>query len=63
MQDEGAADAALIAAVIEGDLGSFEILYRRYSARVYGLCIRLARNAAEAQDCTQETFIRAWRHL
>jgi RNA polymerase sigma-70 factor (ECF subfamily) len=63
MQDEEPADSALIAAVIEGDLTSFETLYRRYSARVYGLCIRLARNAAEAQDCTQETFIRAWRHL
>ena len=63
MQDEGAADSALIAAAIEGDLESFETLYRRHSARVYGLCIRLARNAADAQDCTQETFIRAWRNL
>jgi RNA polymerase sigma-70 factor (ECF subfamily) len=63
MEDDGSQDSVLIAAAIEGDLGSFEVLYRRHSARVYGLCIRLARNAADAQDCTQETFISAWRHL
>jgi RNA polymerase sigma-70 factor (ECF subfamily) len=63
MEDEGSQDSVLIAAAIEGDLESFEVLYRRHSSRVYGLCVRLARNAADAQDCTQETFISAWRHL
>jgi RNA polymerase sigma-70 factor (ECF subfamily) len=56
-------DALLIAEAIAGDLESFETLYRRYSARVYGLCLRLTRHEADAQDCTQETFIRAWRQL
>jgi len=56
-------DSDLVAAAIGGDVPSFEIIYRRYAARVYGLCIRLARNAADAQDCTQETFIKAWRQL
>ena len=63
MADDDPKDSVLIAAAIEGDIESFEILYRRYSARVYGVCLRLARNAADAQDCTQETFIRAWQHL
>ncbi len=46
-----------------GDVRAFERLYRALAPRVYGLCLRLARNSAEAQDCTQETFIIAWQRL
>jgi RNA polymerase sigma-70 factor (ECF subfamily) len=63
MGTEETDDSALVAATIDGDVDSFEALYRRHSGRVYGLCIRLARNSADAQDCTQETFIKAWRQL
>lgn len=47
----------------QGDRTAFEHLYRTYSGRVYGLCLRLTREAATAEDCTQETFISAWRNL
>ena len=56
-------DAALIAAAVAGDTAAFEVLYRRHTGRVHGLCLRLTQSRAEAQDCTQETFIRAWRQL
>ena len=56
-------DSALIAASIAGDLQAFERLYRRHSARVYGLCVRLTRNQTDAEDCTQDTFIKAWHEL
>jgi RNA polymerase sigma-70 factor (ECF subfamily) len=56
-------DAQLIEAAVQGDSGAFEKLYRRHTGRVHGLCVRLTQNRAEAQDCTQETFIRAWRRL
>jgi RNA polymerase sigma-70 factor (ECF subfamily) len=56
-------DAALIAAAVGGDKVAFEALYRRHAGRVYGLCLRLTQSRAEAEDCTQETFIRAWRQL
>jgi RNA polymerase sigma-70 factor (ECF subfamily) len=46
-----------------GDVAAFEALYRRYAGRVYGLCIRLTSERAEAEDCTQETFIAAWQKL
>jgi RNA polymerase sigma-70 factor (ECF subfamily) len=46
-----------------GDRSAFEHLYRAYSGRVYGLCLRLTREASTAEDCTQETFISAWRNL
>jgi RNA polymerase sigma-70 factor (ECF subfamily) len=57
------ADGALIAAAVAGDTAAFESLYRRHAGRVYGLCLRLTQNRADAQDATQETFVSAWRQL
>jgi RNA polymerase sigma-70 factor (ECF subfamily) len=53
----------LIAEARRGSVGAFERLYRIHSARIYGLCMRLAHNQADAQDATQETFVKAWRAL
>jgi RNA polymerase sigma-70 factor, ECF subfamily len=68
LQVAGAMDAAaepveLIAAAAGGDLRAFERLYRQYSPRVYGLCLRLTGQREAAEDCTQESFIAAWRAL
>ncbi|NJO13258.1 MAG: sigma-70 family RNA polymerase sigma factor [Gammaproteobacteria bacterium] len=46
-----------------GDTRAFERIYREHSSRVYGLCLRLTRDPSVAEDCTQETFINAWRNL
>jgi RNA polymerase sigma-70 factor, ECF subfamily len=56
-------EAKLIAAARSGSTAAFEQLYRAHSARVYGLCLRLSDSQADAQDATQETFIKAWRAL
>ncbi len=53
----------LIAAAAAGDLNAFEQLYHRFSPRVYGLCLRLTGQREAAEDCTQESFIAAWRAL
>lgn len=53
----------LIADARHGSTRAFEALYRMHSGRVYGLCVRLAGNPADAQDATQETFIKAWSAL
>jgi RNA polymerase sigma-70 factor (ECF subfamily) len=42
---------------------AFERLYRENVGTVYGLCLRLTRHRANAEDCTQEAFINAWRSL
>lgn len=56
-------EQALVRRAQGGDQRAFEQLYRRHVARVHGLCLRLLQDAALAEDCTQETFINAWRHL
>jgi RNA polymerase sigma-70 factor (ECF subfamily) len=45
------------------DVRAFESLYRMHVDRVYGLCLRMTGNVAEAEDCTQDAFIRAWKQL
>jgi RNA polymerase sigma-70 factor (ECF subfamily) len=56
-------EAALIQRARKGDTHAFERLYREYSGRVYGLCLRMTRDPSAAEDCTQEAFINAWRAL
>ncbi|HVC29874.1 MAG TPA: RNA polymerase sigma factor [Steroidobacteraceae bacterium] len=46
-----------------GDVRAFERLYRAHIGRVYGLCLRLMRDRAHAEDCAQEAFVNAWRAL
>lgn len=53
----------LVAAAVGGDMVAFERLYRRYSPRVYGLCLRMIGQREAAEDCTQECFVEAWRSL
>ena len=47
----------------QADTSAFEKLYRLHVDKVYGLCLRMTGNAAEAEDCTQEAFIQAWNKL
>ena len=47
----------------KGDVGAFEALYRANSGRVYGLCLRMTGNVAEAEDLVQEACVRAWQKL
>ncbi len=56
-------ESALVQRARAGDLRAFERLYRQYVATVYGLCLRLTRHPASAEDCAQEAFINAWRAL
>jgi RNA polymerase sigma-70 factor, ECF subfamily len=46
-----------------GDARAFESLYREHSAAVYGLCLRMTASRNQAEELTQETFVRAWRAL
>jgi RNA polymerase sigma-70 factor, ECF subfamily len=56
-------DRDLVAAARGGDMRAFERLYRLHSGKVMGLCLRMTRQHDVAEDCVQQTFIRAWRNL
>ncbi len=40
---------------------AFEQLYRRTSARLFGLCVRMMRERGEAEEVLQEAYIAVWR--
>lgn len=56
-------DQELIVQVLAADPRAERAFYDRFVDRVYRLAHRLAGDAALAQDCTQETFVRAFSRL
>jgi len=56
-------EADWIARAQRSDARAFESLYRMHIDKVYGLCLRMTGNVAEAEDCAQEAFIQAWNKL
>ena len=56
-------DRQLIAAIVDGDASSFEVLVRRKTGKVYGLCYRLLNNAEDAKDVSQLAFLKVWENL
>lgn len=57
------ADRALVAAAAAGDREAFDELVRRHQASIVGLIRSLTAGSADAEDITQEVFVRAWRSL
>lgn len=47
----------------EGDATAFEYLYEAHSHRVYGICLRMLRNPLDAEDVTQQVFLRVFRKI
>jgi RNA polymerase sigma-70 factor (ECF subfamily) len=56
-------DAALVAQARKGDQAAFEQLVRRHQRYVFNVAYRVLDDAFEAEDVTQEAFVRAWRGL
>jgi RNA polymerase sigma-70 factor, ECF subfamily len=59
---EGATDAADAAAAGRGDVRAFERLYHRHIARIHTLTRRML-GPGEADDATQDIFVRAWTKI
>jgi RNA polymerase sigma-70 factor (ECF subfamily) len=55
-----AEDRAAMARVAARDPRGLEALYDRYATPVHSLALRILRDAAEAEDVTQEVFAQAW---
>ena len=56
-------DISLVERCLSGDAGGWEELVRIHSRRVYGICYRFTNREGEAQDLTQEVFLRVFRTL
>jgi RNA polymerase sigma-70 factor, ECF subfamily len=55
-------DAEIVALLLRGDKTAFVRLYDEYSGLIYGVALRVLRNAASAQDLVQDVFLQLWKN-
>lgn len=56
-------DSKLIQQYLEGDSKSLDILIAKYLKLIYGFVYKNVGNEAEAEDITQEVFIKIWKNI
>jgi RNA polymerase sigma-70 factor (ECF subfamily) len=56
-------DAGLVARIRSGDLGAFELLYRKYKSRLYGTALAITGDRGAAEEILQDAFVRAYRAM
>ena len=56
-------DQSIVARCLSGDESAWEELVRTHTRQVYGLCFRFTNSSNEAQDLTQEVFLRVFRTI
>jgi RNA polymerase sigma-70 factor, ECF subfamily len=54
-------DSSLVSRCLRGDETAWEELVRLHTRKVYGLCYRFTGSASEAQDLTQDVFLRVFK--
>ncbi len=57
--DESGTD--LLARIVAGDREAFGAFYDEHAAVLFGFCVRILKDARDAEDVLQETFVQAWR--
>lgn len=55
--------SALVEAAKSGDQKAFTALVKRYRPRIYALALHLTGSRSEADDITQDAFLRAYRNI
>lgn len=61
--EENALTAALVRRCIAGDAVAWEELVRQQNRRIYNICYRFTGSGNDAEDLTQEVFIRLYRTM
>ncbi len=61
--EDAQAVASLVRRCVAGDAEAWETFVRQYQRRVYNLCYRFCGSASDAEDLTQDVFIKMYRSL
>lgn len=58
---EQSTDAEVFLSIQAQQVSALDLLYERYGRLVYSTAIRMLKNVEEAEEVTQETFLRLWQ--
>lgn len=47
----------------KGDRAAFEEIYRQNAGRVYAVCLRITAHSGQAEELTQDVFVKCWEKL
>lgn len=56
-------DAELVQAAVKGDKNAYGLRYDRYVPLIRAICYDHTKHPADAQDLTQDVFLRAYERL
>jgi RNA polymerase sigma-70 factor (ECF subfamily) len=56
-------DAGLVRQAQQGDRAAFQLLVEKYQKRVFSVALGMVKNREDALDISQESFLKAFRHL
>jgi RNA polymerase sigma-70 factor (ECF subfamily) len=59
----GSDESQIVRRCINGDSGAWAEMVRTHHKRVYGLCYRFTGNSADAEDLTQDVFLKIYSNL
>ncbi|VGO17373.1 ECF RNA polymerase sigma-E factor [Pontiella desulfatans] len=63
LEDAGPPDDELVLKAQQGDVHAFDQLVERYHSKIYGLTYNMCSNREDAEDLTQEVFVKAFEAL
>ena len=63
MSKKNISDSELVEGCIRAERTYQELLYRRYSSKMYGVCIGYAKDRADAKDILQDGFVKVFTNI
>ncbi len=63
MPDAHALDPVLVSRCLQGDSAAWEVIVRAYARRIFSLAYRYTGSKSQAEDLTQEIFVRIYQNL
>jgi RNA polymerase sigma-70 factor (ECF subfamily) len=59
----GPSDSEIISLVLKGDHNAYALLVERYKSYVFTLTLRFIKNREDAEEVSQDIFVKAYRYL
>lgn len=59
--DDIKSNSELIRLLIDGDMLAFDIIYKKYSRRLYGFVFRYLKQEADTEEIVQDVFMKIWK--